>query len=342
MPVDSTAAAIRPITNDAYTAVLGTQPYPLEETVAWDAYDELLPERELWKGTRWAWYSDPEQDAPRAVLTLRCFTLRTMHFLWCWSGPVWVGPEPAQDEEQRMVRELAAFVKREDASMSFIRLGLLHPNPEAVMPCQDLYFHDTTIMIDTTGDEAALRSRMKPRGRRDVNKGLRESPITVVDETDITREGFEELMGVIRETSERQGFSALRPEQYWTLFDVMRQQGMARLFVGREDGKAINWGLFLVNGTFAAYEVAATSERARRTHSADVLLFTGLLELQKSGVTLVDLVAIGSDYNPKLNPLNEFKTKWTKQVTRVGAPMEIILNPTRYRAMNWLAHKMGR
>ncbi|MGK2348261.1 lipid II:glycine glycyltransferase FemX [Actinomyces sp. W5033] len=329
----------RPVTDEDYARLIAGSPYPHRASVEWDDYAALLPERAIWRGSRLAYLPDGAAR-PRAVITLRQFHIHAMPFLWAEGGPVWVGQEPSAEEETAFAAALGQLVRSEDHAQAFVRFDVLHHEDVlgTVPACQELYAHDTTVVIDTTGTEDDLRARMKKRGRRDVNKAQRECPAVIAEETTtIDRAGFDELIAVMALTSERQGFSAHDAEHYWTFFTTFRDKGMARLFVGREDGRPVNWGLFIVRGDFATYEVAASTEEARRTGAPDLMLYTGLITLQADGVSAVDLVAVGSDYNPTLNTLNRFKTKWTTQTTRVPAPVEVVLKPLRYRVLTWLA-----
>lgn len=338
----SSHAIFRPVTDDDYDELIAGQPYPHRASVAWDGYAATLPERELWNGSRVA-YWPVGSTSPRAVLTLRQFHIRRMAFLWADGSPVWVGDEPTAAEEQALVDALRRWVATVDPTQSFIRLHVLHHEEvTGIVPtCQQIYGHDSTIIIDTTGTEEDLRARMKKRGRRDVNKAGRECRATVSEETAIDRAGFDQLIAIMHETADRQGFKDYDADHYWSFFTFFRDRGMARLFVGREEGRPVNWGMFIVRGDFATYEVAASSEEARRNYAPDLTLYTGLLALQADGVRAVDLVAIGSDFAPELSTLNNFKTKWTQEITRVPAPVEIVLRPRRYRFLNALAHRLG-
>lgn len=339
--MSSASTVFRPVSDAVYDAAIAGLPYPHRAAVAWDDYAELLPERELWQGTRWGYYPDGGSDAPAAVLTLRQFHIHKMPFLWADGSPVWTAGDPTSAQEQALVDALRVHVMDTDASQAFIRLAVLHhEGVTGVVPtCQQLYAHDSTVVIDLSGDEEAFRSRMKPRGRRDVNRSLRRSKVVVTEETGIDRAGFGEVVGVMHETADRQGFHDHDADYYWTFFTHFRDRGMARLWVGRVDGEPVNWGLAIIRGSFATWEVAASNGQGRHEHGPDVTLYKALTDMQADGVTVCDLAAIGSDYNPKLMGLNEFKTKWSKETVRVGAPMEIVLKPARYRLLNWLAER---
>src|SRR5690625_1412056 len=55
---------------------------PIEQSLAWDAYDRAVPGRRPWK--RFAFYVD---DQPAAVVALAEYLGRGFHFLWAKHGP---------------------------------------------------------------------------------------------------------------------------------------------------------------------------------------------------------------------------------------------------------------
>lgn len=328
------------VTNEEFEALLSDQTYPHQLSPLWDDYTETLSERELWQGTRWVY--DPQDGNPKVALTLRLFTLRRMRFLWLQDGPVWVGATPSAVQEAQFLDRLRTFVRDTDGSIDFIRLNAFNVQPILTVPCQDLFFHDTTVVVSLEGDEAALLSRMKKRGRRDLSKAQRTGGVEVRDCTNATREEFESYLDIMDETSERQNFNSLSRDQYWNFVTTLRAAGALRLFVGFIDGKAVNWGLYTVHNGRAQYEVAAGNDQARQSGAANIVMWHAMCEFQKAGIRELDLVAIGSEYNPRLNSLNLFKTQWTKETTFVGQPMELVIHPLKYRLMNALARVMGR
>ncbi|WP_196717547.1 lipid II:glycine glycyltransferase FemX [Actinomyces trachealis] len=334
-PMTLSQPVFKPVTDADYTRLVSGQVCPHRAAVEWDSYAQMLGDRPIWRGKRLV-YLGPDGQAPRAVLTLRQFHLRTMDFLWAEDNPVWIGAEPTVREEKELVDALGAYVRQKDPRQAFIRLSVLHHDDvEGLVPtCQDLCAHDATVFIDLSGDEAALRSRMKARGRRAVNKAGRVCEATVAEETDITEADFAAVGRVMEETAERDGFPAHTTSYYWNFFEHFRSRGLARLWVARIDGRPVNWAMFIIFGDFATYEIAASTPEAQRNYSPDLTLYTALLALQGDGVRLVDLVAVGTDFNPALRTLNQFKTKWNDEITPVSAPMELVLKPNRYRLMN--------
>ena len=62
---------------------------------------------------------------------------------------------------------------------------------------------------------------MKPRGRRDVRKALRECTLSFSDETERALASFEEYYEVMVETGARDGFSPAPIEDYRSMLRVL-------------------------------------------------------------------------------------------------------------------------
>lgn len=328
------------VSSDEFEELLAQQTYSHQVSPVWDEYTKHLPERELWQASRWVY--QPEDGTPAVAMTLREFTLRRMTFLWMQDGPVWVGRTPDRDEEQRFIERLGKFIAGADPRIAFIRFNAYHEHAGLAQPCQDLFFHDTTVVISLEGEEADLLARMKKRGRRDLSRAQRLGGIEVRDCTDVEHEVFERYLDIMDETSERQNFTSLSRDQYWTFFSTMRELHAVRLYVGFLDDQPVNWGIFTIHNNRAQYEIAAGNEEARKAGAANLVVYRAMCDFQKEGIRELDLIAIGSDYNPRLNSLNLFKTQWTKETTYVGRPMELVLKPAKYTMMNTIARLMGR
>lgn len=328
------------VSNEEFEALLADRTYPHQVSPLWDDYTESLPERELWQGSRWVY--DPADGTPRVAMTAREFTLRRMKFLWMQDGPVWVEGEPTAIQETLFLTRLRDFVRQQDPSIAFIRLNAMHEQQMLATPCQDLFFHDTTVVVSLEGDEDALLARMKKRGRRDLSKAQRNGGVEVRNRTECDREEFDRCLDIMDETSERQNFNSLSRDQYWTFFTTLRDVDAIRLYVGYIDDEAVNWGLFTSYKGRAQYEVAAGNDKARASGAANIVMWQAMRDFQAEGIKELDLVAIGSEYNPRLNSLNLFKTQWTKDTTFVGRPMELVLHSAKYKLMNGLAKLMGR
>ena len=103
---------------------------------------------------------------------------------------MWV-EEPSEALEAQALTALCDYLRREHKAAVFIRLAVKHAL-DVTRPTLSTIPYDRTVILDVTGGDEAILSRMKTRGRRDVRKALRESPIECADETERASASFEE------------------------------------------------------------------------------------------------------------------------------------------------------
>lgn len=60
--------------------------------------------------------------------------------------------------------------------------------------------------------------------------------------------------------------------------------------------------------------------------------------LGAQGITAYDLMGIGSDFAPSLKGLNEFKTKFTEEVTPVAPGRDVPLHKVFYSTLSAVQH----
>ena len=149
--------------------------------------------------------------------------------------------------------------------------------------------YDTTVVIDLTGGDDEILARMKPRGRRDVRKALRECPAQMADETARAAEDFSEYYQVMCETGSRDGFAPAPCADYQNMVRILGAEH-CRVLAARVDGKVVAWSLLTISGALATRYYAATAIGSGRLRVADALLF---FECQKAAE-----VALGDPEGP--------------------------------------------
>jgi len=303
---------------------------PLEQTIAWDAFDEAVPGRSPWGRVV---YRGADGE-PRALLALTRMEVRGFPYLWAKHGPVWLGDDPSAEEEADLRELLIQGVRHRDRSVVFIRLHALHQAPDCRELLQTKTYDRTIILnLDRDDDEAVLAS-FKSRGRRDVRKALRNESLTFADETARAEEVFDELYAILTETGERDGFRAAPKETYLTMLRALRPDH-ARLYVARESGgEALAWGLPVLWEDRATYYYAASSHQARRMLAADALLYKEACWLRELGVRTFDLMGIDSERAPELAGVRMFKSKFTQEdPVEVAGAWDVPVRPQVYAAL---------
>ena len=299
---------------EEHAAALGVA-LPIEQTAAWARYQATIAGREPW-----GCVALKEGEHTLAVASLFDYATHGYHYLRTNHAPLWADA-PSAAQESAALEALAAYVRSRDHRQVFIRLSVLADLP-ACRPTLSGIPYDQTVVIDVTGGADKILERMKPRGRRDVRKALRESPVTCADETTQATTSFEEYYDVMRETGARDGFCPSPCTDYEDMIRILGREH-CRVYAGRLDGRVVTWSIVTISGTRATRYYAASRNDTMRQHVSDKLVYFECQDLGERGVCDYDLMGIGSDFSPKLKGLNEFKTKFSKQVCTVAPDRDL-------------------
>ncbi|WP_455139394.1 lipid II:glycine glycyltransferase FemX [Thermophilibacter sp.] len=280
----------------------------------------------------WGLVELTDDDGARAALcALVCYETHGYRYLRAAHGPAWLR-EPGADDERAALEALVAYVRERDPHQVFVRLAVAHES-ELTRPCLSTRPYDTTVVMDLTGGEDEILARMKPRGRRDVRKALRESPALIADETERASASFDEYYRVMCETGERDGFVPAPRSDYENMIATLGPEH-CRVMASRVDGELVSWALFTICGQFATHYYAATVSGPVRNLVADAQLFKECLRAAELGCTTLDLMGIGSELAPEMMNLNVFKTKFAKDGVRSVAPdRDVPIRRTFYAAL---------
>lgn len=296
---------------EAALAALGTV-VPVEQLPVWQEFESTIPGR-----SPWGYVAFQDGDGIVAAASFVQYETHGYRYLRAHHAPVWAH-EPSAREEQAAMEALAAFVRKEDKRQVFARLAVKHELP-CTNPCLSTLPYDMTVVIDLSGGDEEILARMKPRGRRDVRKALRECQVTFSDETERATASFDEYYEVMVETAARDGFSPAPCEEYRNMLRILGPEH-CRLFAGRLDGKVTTWTLTTISGTHATRYYGASRSGSARALATDRLIFFECCELSRMGCTEYDQMGIGSDFQPATKSLNTFKTKFAKDGERCIAP----------------------
>lgn len=322
-----------PLDDGEFATMTADVDLPVEQSLAWDAYDRAVPGRRPWK--RFAFLVD---DEPAAVVALSEYLGRGFHYLWAKHGPVWL-TEPTPELERALRERLVTGVRAVDPRLVFVRLHAAH-RLEDLHPLLQSVTYDRTVVVELDGrTDDELLAGMKKRGRRDLRKGLREQPVDCAEETGTA--DFTPFYDVLRETAERDGFGVHPMTVYTTMLDALGPQH-ARLFVGRHDGEVQAWVIVTVHdGLATAYYAASTA--AGRVHDAPTQLYWHIIRtLRDEGARRFDFMGIGSELAPSLEALTTMKTKFNPEPTEVAPAWDVPVRPWTYTALTKaLAAKRG-
>lgn len=308
---------------------------PIEQTAVWREYQNSIEGR-----TDWGSLAIENDDSLLALVDLTDHSTHGYHSLHAVHSPVWVEP-PSADMERSVFEALSSYVHAHDHKQVFLRIAV-HHDLDLCEPTLSTIPYDQTVVIDVTGGDEEILARMKPRGRRDVRKSLRESPASCVDETDKALVSFEEYYDVMRETGARDGFHPAPCSDYEDMIRILGPDH-CRVYAGRIDDRVVTWSIVTISGTRGVRYYGASRSETMREHVTDKLVYFECCDLgANKGVKSYDMMGIGDDFAPSLKGLNEFKTKFTKEITQVAPNRDIPLRKTFYKALVTAKRLRGR
>ncbi|MGO1591797.1 lipid II:glycine glycyltransferase FemX [Ancrocorticia sp.] len=299
---------------------------PLEQTPAWDPFDEAAAGREPW--AKLVWLVD---NQPRAFIALTKMEGRGFTYLWAKHGPNWVGSEPTYTEERTMRANLRSLVTKVAKSIAFVRLHSVHRSDDVEELLQSVTY-DRTIILDLTKDADTLLAEMKKRGRRDVRKALRDETMVAADETDRALEVFPELYQLLVETGERDSFGISPRHVYEEMLSSLGPEH-CRLFTVRREGRPLCWGIVTTTPTQATYYYAASSAEGRKALAPDLLVWSMTCMLRDRGLESFDMMGIDSERAPQLAGVRGFKTKFTDEIAEVPGAWDYPIHVLYYKGL---------
>lgn len=300
---------------------------PIEQTGIWAEYQKTVDGRRPWGA-----YIIEQDGEAIAFISLIDFETHGYHYLRSVHGPSWVA-KPSPELEHQVRQALVDEVRRKDKNIVFLRIDLW--DDEGTVPVLSTVPYNETVVIDVTGGDDEIISRMKKRGRRDVRKSLRECTADCSDETELATKDFSQYYELMVETGKRDGFTPA-PAQDYTDMLVALGPKHCRLFAARDGGRVTSWSIVTINGTHAVRYYASMHTDAMRSHVTDKLLYNECCILGKQGITEYDLMGIGNDFAPSLKGLNVFKTKFTEDITPVAPGRDVPIKKGFYRALTML------
>ena len=237
---------------------------PIEQTKAWSEYESGIPGRSFWGCVA----IEHDGDAV-AVAAFMDYLTHRFHYLRSHHGPIWF-EAPTPSEEAEALEALRSYVHTRDGKVVFLRLAV---DADVDFACHTLSTipYDTTVVIQTEGGEEGILSRMKPRGRRDVRKSLRECPAEVADETDLAAADFAPYYQIMVETGARDGFAPAPCGDYERLLATLGPEH-ARVFAARIDGELCAWSIVTISGKVAMRYYAASKNATMRQHVGERLV----------------------------------------------------------------------
>ena len=330
-PVHSTpdrSETLRRVDGREMRLAVGNSPFPVEQTEAWERFEEAMG-RPLWGR-----YLYEDGGKPVAAIALYRYEMGGQTFLWAKHGPVWL-KEQSPEREAHLRRLLRLVVKERDRSVRFIRMHARYGDTD-LRELLSTITYDRTYVIDLVPKTPEKMAAVMPKdGRRAVKRAervAREAGCTISDETGLSREEFDKVYEVLRETAERDGFKPHDAEVYWTMLTALGEKN-ARLFVLRKDGVPHAWDLILTSGKDAVAYYGASSNESRTFRGAEALDWWAACTLAQEGYRGLDLMGAGSTRVPSLYTVGQYKKRYAQHVTEVDGAWDVPVSRVVYSGM---------
>lgn len=335
MTASPTALRLEPIAGESLESLVHAAglTVPVEQASVWDAFDAAVAGRSPWG--RLAAFD--EHDRPVAVMALSEYPGRGFSYLWAKHGPIWL-ETPTADAEHALRVALREYIAKRAPRIAFVRLHVHHEAAD-LRPLLQSVTYDETVEVDLTPSEDDVMLSMGKTGRKKLRRTLRDEGFALSEESDISREGFEELYGIYRETAQRDGFGIYPADVYFSMLTTLGDA--ARLFVARRvdgtgaPGRAVSWVLSTFYDGVGQDYYGGSNLEGFETNAALRLKWHILMSLKAEGGTRYDMMGVGSAKAPQLMGVRQFKLQFADETTPVDPAWDVPIKPLTYRVLTW-------
>jgi Acetyltransferase (GNAT) domain len=199
-------------------------------------------------------------------------------------GVAWAPAAPIGDVGDAAAESLQRLSRQVGVPMLVSPVDLL---PGLGAPTAVGMFHSGTVVFDCSGDDAALRGRLRKTWRNSLSKGER-SDVQIGDGS------IEELLNMLDELATRKGFELPYGPSFVRALQGSFGSGFA-VRIARQDGHAVGGRLDLRAGVTATLFLNATALEGRALGASYLLTWDALRRHRDAGVLHYDLGGISDD-----------------------------------------------
>lgn len=156
-----------------------------------------------------------------------------------------------------------------------------------------------TFELDLTQSEEELLTLQSSKTRYNL-KLAQKKGVQIIE--DSTKQGLEEYLQILAETTTRQGFYAHTPDYFRQLFDTFKSDDMMRIFKAVYEGQTlVVWIVFVFNGILY-YPYGASSTKHREVMASNLMMWEVIRFGQSQGCHSFDMWgSLGPEPDPN-NP----------------------------------------
>lgn len=316
------------LTDDLYPLKI-----PIEQSPAWGAFDDSLPNREFIGTFR---FDDGKRLVAIASATL--YRQKGRDWIWIKHGPLFASA-PNNETLKKMCSTLKEhFISVNNVRPLFIRMNLPQKSAGLNEPLEHTMY-DETVIIDLTKSEDEILAAMSQGGRRSIRKAQKENLLVASYEgEEAIKEFSNHCYKILQETGSRDGFGIHPETVYTTMLGVLKG---ARLYTVSLKKKVLAWAITTEYRKNALYYYGGSSKEARDLNSPYLLHFEIMKDMKTHGVQTYDFMGIAGKNYPSLASVTTFKLKFSKEITKVWPTYDLPLQPTKYKLLK-LAIKTKR
>lgn len=200
-------------------------------------------------------------------------------------------------------------------------------------------FTPYSFQLDLRPSEEQLLANMKSKTRYNIRVAQKHS-VEIVE--DNSTKAFEDYLRLTAETTKRQKFYAHGAEYHQQMWKVMKQSGIAHLFVAKYQKQILATYIFFVFNKVLYYPYGASTREHREVMPTYALFWEAIKFGQKMGCQLFDMWG-----SPGPNPsphdpwygFHQFKEGFGGELVKFIGTYDLVINPTLYPLFN-LANKL--
>jgi len=188
--------------------------------------------------------------------------------------------------------------------------------------------------LDTTPDREQLAAALAPKTRYNLRlaekRGVRLKPL-------VTRDDLPEFYRLLVETARRDRFLIRGYSYFETIWDLMVEKGMARIFLAEYEGKVIAGTLAFLFGPTVWYLYGASGNQYRNVMPNYLLQWAMINWAKDNHCRLYDFRGVPGNLHPDdpLYGLYRFKKGFGGIYTEFIGEFDLVYRPLLYQGWNW-------
>ncbi len=192
-------------------------------------------------------------------------------------------------------------------------------------------FTQYSFQLDLTQSEEKIQEKLHTKTRYNIGVAQKHG-VQIIEQT--SEEGMEEYIKILDETTKRQGFFAHTPSYFRTMWKVVGNSGMLRIFQAVYQGKVLaSWIMFVFNDVLY-YPYGASRSEHREVMASNLMMWEMIRFGKAQGCRLFDMWgSLGPEPNPK-DPwfgFHRFKKGYGGDLVKFLGTFDVILNPPLYK-----------